>query len=347
MSKISIILPIYNEEKYILDTLNSLITNNEITADIEIIIVDGNSSDNTVTIVKQFIQENREILIKLLINYDRTVSYSMNMGILDSTGDIIIRLDAHSLYPENYINILVNNLNKLNASNVGAVVETIPSANTVEAKSISIAISSSFGVGGSDFRIGGKQSTPYEVDTVPFGCYRKKVFDKIGLYDTDLIRNQDDELNARLIQNNEKIFLLPSLKIKYYARDKFSKMFKMFYQYGYFKPLVNIKLARPSTTRQFIPPLFVLYLFMMPLFLLIGSSMFLYSIGLGIYLIANIFISILIAKEKKSIIIFPYLIYTFFLLHFSYGLGYIKGLIDFQFLRRHKKSKSNKINISR
>ena len=97
-----------------------------------------------------------------------------------------------------------------------------------------------------------------QVDTVPFGCYRKDVFDRIGLYDTDLVRNQDDELNARLVKHGGRIYLLPNLVVDYFARDTIKKTGKMFYQYGLYKPLVNKKLGSPATLRQFFPVAFVL-----------------------------------------------------------------------------------------
>jgi len=217
----------------------------------------------------------------------------------------------------------------------------------LEARAIAYATSHPFGIGNAQYRISNEKE-PYEVDTVPFGCYKKKVFEKIGLYDTDLTRNQDDELNARLIQNGGKIYLIPNLKIKYFARDKFSKMFKMFYQYGLFKPLVNLKLKQPATIRQFVPLLFVLFLIFGGILSFISLRFFyLYLLGLCVYLGINILVSLKIATEKKDLRLFPYLVYSFFLIHLSYGLGYLKGILDFVILKKHKKVDLSKANISR
>jgi GT2 family glycosyltransferase len=168
-------------------------------------------------------------------------------------------LDAHTEFPQNYFTNLINNAEKLGADNVGGVVKTLPADFTVKANAIAIALSHIFGVGNSHFRVGAK--TIKEVDTVPFGCFRRDIFNKIGLFDVDLIRNQDDEFNGRIIKNKGKIFLIPQIVVKYYARDTIEKVFKMFYQYGLFKPLVNKKLGMPTTIRQFLPVLFVSGLF--------------------------------------------------------------------------------------
>ncbi len=342
---ISIIIPCRNEEKFISGTLDSIISGTYPINDMEILVIDGMSNDKTREIVKKY--ENDYSQIRLIDNPESTVPYAMNYGIKSAKGDVIIRLDAHSIYPENYIEKLVYWLNQLNADNVGGVWDTTPANSSLEAQAIAYSTSHSFGIGNAQYRISNR-SEPYEVDTVPFGCYKKEVFDKIGLYDTDLTRNQDDELNARLIQSGGKIFLIPDLKIRYFARASFRKMFKMFYQYGLFKPLVNMKLKQPATIRQFIPLLFVLFLIFGGILSLVSPVFFyLYLLGLSVYFGVNILVSLKIAKEKKDLKLFPYLVYSFFLIHLSYGLGYLKGILDFIILKKHRKIDLSQVNISR
>ncbi len=345
-NKITIIVPCRNEEKFISKTLQSILNSNEkIKENIEILVVDGMSTDKTRDIVKDY--EKKYAQIKLLNNEYKTVPYAMNLGINEAKGDIIIRLDAHSVYPKEYVTKLVYWIKKLNADNVGGVWDTIPANDSHEAQAIAYSTSHPFGIGNAQYRISEK-TVPYEVDTVPFGCYKKEVFEKIGLFDTDLTRNQDDELNARLIQNGGKIFLIPDLKIKYFARENFTKMFKMFYQYGYFKPLVNLKLKLPASFRQFVPPLFVTFLVVGGILSIFNKFVFkIYVFGLALYLIINIIISYKIAREKQKLRLFPYLMKSFFLIHISYGIGYLKGLIDFALFKKHKIRKLNEINISR
>ncbi len=345
MINVSAIIPCRNEESFIENTLNSIIESDYPLDDLEILIVDGISDDKTREIVKEF--ENKYSQIKLIDNPEQTVPYAMNYGIKESKGEIIVRLDAHSIYPSNYISKLVYWLEKLDADNVGGVWDTMPANDSLEAKTVAYSTSNSFGIGNAQYRISEKDD-PYEVDTVPFGCYKADVFEKIGDFDTDLTRNQDDEFNARLIQNGGKIFLIPDLKIKYFARENFAKMFKMFYQYGYFKPLVNLKLKTPATIRQFVPPLFVLFIvlgtilsFFSPLFLV------LFIFGMGFYFTVNTLVSYKITKEKKELKLFPYLVKSFFMIHFSYGIGYLKGILDFTILNKHTKENLSKMITSR
>jgi len=342
---ISIVIPCRNEEKFIAQTLDSIVGGTFPLKEMEILIIDGMSDDETRKIVREY--ENKYSEIKLIDNPEGTVPYAMNYGIKSAKGDIIVRLDAHSIYPDDYIERLVYWINKLDADNVGGVWDTTSANDSLEAKAIAYSTSHSFGIGNAQYRISDKNE-PYKVDTVPFGCYKKIVFNRIGLYDTDLTRNQDDELNARLIQNGGKIFLIPDLRIKYFARDRFSKMFKMFYQYGLFKPLVNMKLKQPATIRQFVPLLFTLFLIFGGILSFVSSVFFyLYSFGLCVYFGVDILVSFKIAKEKKDLKLFPYLVYSFFLIHLSYGLGYLKGILDFMILKKHKKVDLSKVNISR
>ena len=342
---VTVIIPCRNEESFIENTLDSIIKSDYPLDDLEILIVDGRSDDKTREIVKKF--ENKYSQIRLIDNPEQTVPYAMNYGIKEAKGNVIVRLDAHSIYPSNYISKLVYWLEKLDADNVGGVWDTMPANDSLEAKTVAYSTSHSFGIGNAQYRISEKDE-PYEVDTVPFGCYKREVFEKIGDFDTDLTRNQDDELNARLIQDGGKIFLIPDLKIKYFARENFAKMFKMFYQYGYFKPLVNLKLNTPATIRQFVPPLFVLFIvfgtilsFFSPMFL--GLFIF----GMGFYFTINALVSYKISKEKKELKLFPYLVKSFFMIHFSYGIGYLKGILDFTILNKHTKQNLSKMNTSR
>ena len=257
---ISIICPIYNEEKYIARCIDSILAQDYPKDDMEVILVDGMSTDGTRKIVADYAAQYP--FIRLVDNSQRIVPPAMNIGIRAAKGDIIIRLDAHAIFPINYFTELVKNLRELKAENVGGVCRTLPVNDSLECVAIANVLSSNFGMGNSYFRVGATEVM--EVDTVPFGCFHRELFDRIGYFDEELIRNQDDEFNGRIIKNGGKIYLLPQLVIDYYARDKVSKVYKMFYQYGLFKPLVNKKLGSPATVRQFFPLLFVLGLLIGP-----------------------------------------------------------------------------------
>jgi hypothetical protein len=236
-----------------------------------------------------------------------------------------MRIDAHSNYPQNYISTLVKYLFELNADNVGGVWHTLPAKNTSECKAIAIASSHKFGVGGSMHKVGASKIS--QTDTVPFGCYRREVFDKIGLFDEDLIRNQDDEFNARLINYGGKIFLIPDLVIEYVARDSLRKMNRMYYQYGLFKPLVNKNLGKPATIRQFFPALFLCGLAIgVALSFCSKIIMLFYLFVLTGYCMIGLTIGATKARSYKDVKLVYYLPISFFIIHLSYGWGYIVGI---------------------
>lgn len=316
---LSVICPIYNEEKYIRACIESILAQDYPKDDLEVIFADGMSSDGTREIVAEY--SSKYPWIHLIDNPDRIVPPALNKAIEASTGDIIIRLDAHAEYPEDYFSKLVRGLKEYEADNIGGVCLTLPINNTAKAKAIAHVLSSKFGMGNSDFRTG--LSKPKETDTVPFGCWRREVFDKIGYFDNELIRNQDDEFNGRLRKHGGRIILLPDVKIKYYARDTIRKVWRMFYQYGLFKPLVNSKLKAPATVRQFFPPTLVIGLiFGLIICLAWHPFIWVYLIGIGLYLMLDIFFSF---QKKASISEQLYRAIIYPCVHIAYGIGYITG----------------------
>ena len=322
---LSVICPIYNEEKYIAKCIDSILAQDYPKDDLEVIFVDGMSSDRTREIVAEY--SAKYPFIRLIDNPDRIVPPAMNIGIKASVGDIIVRLDAHAVFPQNYFSELVKNLHELDADNVGGVCRTLPINDTPVCRSIAYVLSSSFGMGNSHFRIGADSIK--EVDTVPFGCFKRELFDRVGYFDEELTRNQDDEFNGRIIKNGGKIFLLPDLVIDYFARDTVAKVYKMFYQYGLFKPLVNKKLGQPATIRQFFPLLFVLGLILGPLTFLISSAfIWLY---LGVLLVYLTLAAVFSSRESRSLKEVLIKIWVYFVVHFAYGWGYINGIIKLIF----------------
>jgi glycosyltransferase involved in cell wall biosynthesis len=328
---VSIIVPCFNEKKYIRTFIENILQQDYPKDRLEVFIIDGMSSDGTRKIIEDYQQKHP--YIRLLLNEKRFVPFALNLGIGKSRGEVIIRMDAHSEYPKSYISVLVWYLFELEADNVGGVWITKPANDSPKAGSIAIALSSVFGVGNSYYRLGVKSIR--KVDTVPFGCFRKTVFDKIGLFDEDLLRNQDDELNARIIKNGGSIYLIPEVAISYYARSDISSLFKMFFQYAFFKPLVNRKLKKPATMRQFIPPLFVMFFFFGWLGVVISPVLLLlYVGGLGIYLFSNIFFTVKHTLIEKKGYLLLYLPFIFFIQHLAYGIGYLAGVINFKIIKK-------------
>lgn len=321
--QVSIICPVYNEEKFI-DMCVVSILNQDYPADsLEVFFVDGRSTDNTVETISKYAATNTNIHI--LDNPQHTVPYALNKGIEHSHGDVIIRIDGHCVYPSNYISTLVKYLYELNADNVGAVWHTVPAKDTSICHAIAIASSHPFGVGGSRHKIGAKDIL--QTDTVPFGCYRREVFDKIGMFDTDLTRNQDDEFNARLINHGGRIYLIPQLEINYTARNTLYKMCRMYFQYGLFKPLVNKKLGSPATIRQFFPLLFLLGIVLGGIMSFLADwIMWTYFAVLILYITIGIAIGCKSAVKRHKPLLVSLMPYVFACVHLSYGYGYLIGI---------------------
>lgn len=321
--KVSLICPIYNEKRFLDKFLCSVLEQDYPWECLEIILIDGMSTDGTRDIAAKYLSKYDNI--RLLDNQERTVPYALNKGIREAVGDIIIRLDAHCEYPSDYVSTLVRYLYELNADNVGGVWNTLPAKDTPVCHAIAIASSHPFGVGASMHKVGAKNIM--KTDTVPFGCYRRDVFDRIGLFDTELTRNQDDEFNGRLIKNGGSIYLIPQLSINYTARDSLAKMRKMYYQYGMFKPLVNKKLGSPATIRQFVPLLFLLWIVFGGLLGFFSCwGMLAYVSVLLLYVCIGVVIGLGSAVRLRRPLLVLLMPFVFANVHISYGYGYLVGI---------------------
>lgn len=325
LPNVSIIIPCRDEEKFIGMCLDSVLANDYPQDRIEVLVVDGRSEDKTRRIVENHIR--RYHFVRLLDNPKKTTPAGLNIGIRNAKGDIIMRMDAHCVYSRNYISGLITWLEKTGADNVGGVWITRPVDDSAKAQAIAIGISHPFGVGNAHFRIG--TSKALWVDTVPFGCYRKGIFDRIGMFDEEFVRNQDDEFNLRLIKRGGRILLVPEVISYYYSRESLVKLWRMYYQYGYFKPLIARKLHGVMTVRQVVPPIFVLSLLvtgmMVPWFPAMGSLFGLIVLTYTVVCIACSATTVFNRGIRCGLI----LSVVFPVLHLSYGLGYLMGVLRF------------------
>jgi hypothetical protein len=249
----------------------------------------------------------------------------MNLGIAIAQGNYIVRVDAHASYPAKYVFTLVSHLIVLNADNVGAVWKTDVLTKNNKTLAIKEVLTHRFGVGNAAFRVGVDKITA--VDTVPFGCYKKEVFTKFGLYDTRLTRNQDIELNKRITRSGGKIYLIPNLECVYYARETFSAIAKNNYNNGLWNVL-TVKYTKKFSSlslRHFIPLCFILSLLLPVMFWFLYLPLLwvaLWSSSHYLGLLA-IICARLALKKKRS---FGYLLWAFVVLHFSYGWGSVMGI---------------------
>ena len=319
---ISYILPIRNEFGFIEKTLQSILSQNN-GKDFEILVADGMSDDGTREIVKEFQKRNSSII--LINNLEKIVSTGFNRALSIAKGTIIIRVDGHSILGNNFTQHCLNAFEKVDAVCVGGATEHVASG--FIGSSIKIAQSSIFGVGGVAFRQG---LTGGEfVDTLAFGAYKREVLEELGGYDEELVRNQDDEFNFRLIQNGGKIWLDPSINSKYFPRTSFVKLFKQYFQYGFYKIRVMQKRRGIASLRHLVPALFIIAIITVLIYSLYGITIPAILLGASYTALMIISIFIELLKTPKNILSIFLLPITFFILHFSYGIGFLSGMIYF------------------
>jgi len=332
MSTVSVTIPCRNEEKYIAKCLQSIIDCDYEKSKITVFVCDGLSDDRTQAIINEF--SEKYPFIQLLVNHKKTTPQALNLGLKANDAAVKIILGAHAEIYHDYIKNCVEILNtKAEVGCVGGILENVMEDET--STIISLAMSSSFGVGNAHFRTGEKDGY---VDTVAFGAYKNEVFTKAGYFDEDLIRNQDDEFNYRLQTSGYKIFLSKNIKSKYYVRASYQKLYKQYYQYGYWKVFVNTKHKTVTTIRQTIPALFVMFIFFGSWLSLLSHFFFsIFLAGLFAYLAIGLYSA---NKKSANALATIKIFYVFFILHFSYGLGYLKGIIDFVVMGRRPSKKS-------
>lgn len=320
---ISILIPCRNEASYIRPCLASILESDYPQDRLEVLVIDGWSDDGTREIIVEMARSQPSI--RLLDNPRRITPVALNLGIRESHGTIIVRMDAHVTYPPAYLPLLVRGLLETGADNVGGVIVTLPANESATARAIAIGLSHPMGVGNAYFRIGVTKRR--DVKTVPFGCFRREVFDAIGLFDEELARNQDDEFNFRLVRHGRRVVLLPEVIAYYYARPSLRLVARMFYQYGWFKPLVARKVGGIVTLRQLAPAALVASLAGCAVL-----SPFASAADISCGFIAGGYAAAVLAcaaaqLPRHGVRCAAMLAAVFTVLHFSYGFGYLRGLV--------------------
>lgn len=320
IDSVSIIIPVYNEEKFIGPLIDSILKQDYDFNNIELIFVDGASTDKTVELINKILK-TKKVTYRVLSNPKRITPISVNIGIRDAKNEIIIRLDAHSEYPFNYVSKCVYYLNKTGADNVGCLF--LATSKNKVGSAIADVVSSKFGVGDSQFRINGESGY---VDTVPFGTFRKSLVDKIGYFNEELIRSEDNEFNYRIIKNGGKVYMFNDIGISYYPRDTIPKIMKMGYDNGKWSIYTSYYIPGSMKLRHFVPLLFALSI-------IVGITMWILNISilkymfwfeLGIYLIIDLIACFERIKKGVLHIFLMFIIYPLF--HISYGIGSIAGI---------------------
>lgn len=324
MSLISIIIPCRNEEKHIQFCIESLVLQKDLPCKIEILILDGMSTDNTREIIKKLVQKFSNV--KMIDNPSKKTPNAFNLGIKNSSGDYICIMGAHSEYDpyflRNSFDILMNNPGVICSGG-----PTTARGDNNFAKATAIAMSSPVGVGNAKHRYPDYEGFS-EMACFPF--FRKEVFDKYGLYDENLIRNQDDEFCFRIRLMGEKIFISPKVKSIYYVRDSITKLFSQYFQYGKWRIPVLMKYKIPISYRQQVPALFFLTILIFALLSIITKIMLIGLFIPVVYSLSLVCFGIIKLKNEKFNVV-KYIPVAVFILHFSYALGFVSGIINFGF----------------
>jgi glycosyltransferase involved in cell wall biosynthesis len=332
MPSVSIIIPCYNEQDTIRKLLEAIYAQTFPRADLEIVIADGMSTDGTRAEIDAFADSHPDLHIAVVDNLTQSIPSALNCALKEAQGEIIVRLDAHSVPNPDYIECIVADLEAGLGENVGGVWEIHPGAQTWVAQSIAAAASHPLGVGDALYRHTNKAS---KVDTVPFGAFKRELLALIGFFDESLLTNEDYEFNTRIRKSGGKIWLDPSIRSVYFARPTLATLAKQYTRYGFWKWRMLRRYPETLRWRQGLPPLFVLSLIggsalaaFLPTFrILLAAEIIIYFIAL---VATGVHVSI---RQKKAYLAFglPIAIAT---MHIAWGAGFLWSMIKGVFTHR-------------
>jgi glycosyltransferase involved in cell wall biosynthesis len=318
---ISIIVPCYNEETTIRHLLDSVLAQTYPREQMELVISDGLSTDRTRAVIAAFQKEHSDLTVRVVDNLARTIPSGLNQAIRESSGEIIVRLDAHSMPIPEYVERCVAAHESGRGDNVGGVWEIRAGADTQIAKAISFAAAHPLGVGDAMYRLNAKAGA---VDTVPFGSFRRSLIDKIGAFDETLLSNEDYEFNTRVREAGGMVWLDPSIRSVYFSRSTLGKLAAQYWRYGFWKFKMLKRYPRALRWRQALPPLFALFLFaLIVLSLFVGFARYLLAAQLICYFFALILAGLKLAIEKNTGSILFGLPLAISTMHLTWGAGFL------------------------
>jgi succinoglycan biosynthesis protein ExoA len=255
MPAVSIVVPCYNEQDTISLLLDAIYKQTYTRSELEVVIADGMSTDDTRARILEFMQSHQDLLVRIVDNQKRTIPSGLNIAIGAAGGEFIARLDAHSIPYPDYIERCVTALKHRRGDNVGGVWEIQPGGRDWIARAIAAAAAHPLGVGDARYRLGGEAQA---VDTVPFGAFRKVLVQRVGLYDESLLTNEDYEFNVRIRQAGGQIWLDPQIRSIYFSRATLRQLLSQYWRYGFWKGRMIRRYPHTLRWRQLLPPLFIL-----------------------------------------------------------------------------------------
>ena len=320
--RVSVVMPVRNEEAFLERSLAAIVEQDYPADRLEIIVADGRSDDGTRRVVESF--RDRHAGLRLIDNPQKIAAAGLNQAIRAARSEIIVRIDGHTIVAPDYVRQCVAALRRTGADNAGGRMTAVGEGPV--GRAVALATSSRFGVGGAAFHYLGREAW---VDTVYLGAWPRRVFDRIGLFDESMTRNQDDELNYRLRAHGGRILLSPAIRSRYHNRSTLRSLARQYFQYGLWKVRVLQKHPRQMRPRQLVPALFVAALLASTLAaLLVPAAWWLLLAVAGAYGALNLLSSLWTALRSGPRHL-PLLPAVFAILHLAYGAGFLAGLVRF------------------
>jgi len=321
----SVIVPCYNERPTIHLLLDALYAQTFPSSAMEVVIADGGSTDGTPAAIHQWQADHPDLTVKLVENQNRTIPSALNTAINASSGEIIVRLDAHSEPHCEYVQRIVTALSEKRGENVGGVWDIRPGSGHWIARSIAAAAGHPIGVGDARYRY---SDQPAFVDTVPFGAFNRKLLDKVGLFDETLLTNEDYEFNTRIRQQGGRIWLDPQIRSVYYARADLTALARQYWRYGFWKWHMLRRYPETLRWRQALPPMFVTALVFLLLFSPFSRLARWTLAGLiSIYLFVLALAGLQLAIRHKSAALVLGVPLAIACMHFSWGTGFLWSML--------------------
>jgi succinoglycan biosynthesis protein ExoA len=324
MKLVSIIIPCYNEEARIGNLLAAIAEQTHPREGMEVVLADGMSTDQTREVVEAFSRTHPNLPLRLIPNPKRSIPSAVNAAVAAAQGRIIVRLDGHSLPYPDYVARCVAGVESGAGENVGGVWEIRPGAEGWVAASIAAAAAHPLGVGDALYRHATRAGY---VDTVPFGAFRRDLFEQVGGFDESLLTNEDYEFNARIRRGGGHIWLDPQIRSVYYARESLRALARQYWRYGFWKYRMLRRYPSTLRWRQALPPLFVLALLLGLLFSwlpVMGSLLALELAAYGLLLLAAGFLA---AWKRRQGLLIAGLPLAIACMHLSWGSGFLWSMI--------------------
>ncbi len=318
---VTVILPCRNEAKHISACLDSILAQNVGAIELEVIVVDGMSEDGTREAVSAVAASDERV--SLLDNSRRIVPTGMNLALRRAHAPVIARMDVHCVYPPDYLASCLTALRESGADNVGGLVRTLPRGQGGAARTVAALSSHPFGVGDARFRTGARAGY---VDTVPFGCYPRETFERYGVFDERLVRNQDYEFNARLRAAGGKVWLDPSIAAEYFNQGTLAGLLRQAFLTGRWNVFTWYLAPYSLRLRHLIPGLFAAALLlgtMLASFVPFILTLLLATAGL--YALLAVCSAAQQAVRFRDALLVMTLPPAFFAYHLSYGAGTLLG----------------------